>query len=188
MKKLFVGAVLVLFGMLSTNAYAEPTAAATSRVVVLETTQGNIEVTLMPEAAPKACENFTQLAAKGYYNNLLFHRVIKGFMIQGGDPLTKDSTQKSRWGTGGPGYQFADEINSHKLVRGVLAMANSGPNTNGSQFFIITAPATSWLDGKHTAFGRVVSVLETVDAIEGTATDASDRPVEDVVINRITAQ
>ena len=156
--------------------------------VVMTTSKGAITLELFKSDAPKTVENFVKLASAGFYNDTKFHRVIKGFMIQGGDPLTKDSTQKSRWGTGGPGYQFEDEINSHKLVRGTFAMANSGPNTNGSQFFIITAPATSWLDGKHTAFGRVTSGLEVVDAIENTATDASDRPVEDVVINRITLQ
>jgi cyclophilin family peptidyl-prolyl cis-trans isomerase len=106
-------------------------------------------------------------------------------MIQGGDPLSKDDTMKARWGTGGPGYKFADEFNNHKLVRGSLAMANSGPNTNGSQFFIVTAEATPWLDGKHTNFGRVINGMEIVEQIENVTTEGPDRPVEDVVIFKI---
>src|SRR3954452_15535169 len=143
----------------------------------LQTNHGAIEVELFDEDAPKTVENFRKLAADGYYNGVIFHRVIKDFMIQGGDPTGT--------GTGGPGYTFEDEINDNKVVRGALAMANAGPNTNGSQFFIVTTGAAPWLDGKHTVFGRVTSGMEAVDSIEGTKTGAQDRPVEDAVIERL---
>ncbi len=143
----------------------------------LHTSAGPIAVQLHDEDAPKTVENFRKLAADGFYDGLIFHRVIKDFMIQGGCP---EGT-----GTGGPGYTFEDEINQHKVVRGALAMANAGPNTNGSQFFIVTTDAASWLDGKHTVFGTVTSGMDAVDAIEATETDASDRPVEPQRIERI---
>ena len=136
----------------------------------LNTTAGPITIEFFDDDAPKTVENFRKLAADGFYDNLTFHRVIKDFMIQGGCPQGT--------GTGGPGYQFEDEFNDHKVVRGALAMANAGPNTNGSQFFIVTTDAAPWLDGKHTVFGEVTSGLDVVDAIEGTETDARDRPVE----------
>jgi cyclophilin family peptidyl-prolyl cis-trans isomerase len=134
------------------------------------TSAGPIVVELHDGDAPKTVENFRKLAADGFYDDLVFHRVIPDFMIQGGCP---EGT-----GRGGPGYTFEDEINDHKIVRGALAMANAGPNTNGSQFFIVTAEAAPWLDGKHTVFGRVAEGMEVVDAIEATKTDASDRPLE----------
>src|SRR5512132_1927740 len=143
----------------------------------LHTSAGPITVSFFDEDAPKTVENFRKLAGDGFYDGLIFHRVIKDFMIQGGDP---EGT-----GTGGPGYTFDDEINDHKIVRGALAMANAGPNTNGSQFFIVTTDAAPWLDGKHTVFGRVTEGMDAVDSIEGTATGAQDRPVEDVVIERV---
>jgi peptidyl-prolyl cis-trans isomerase B (cyclophilin B) len=143
----------------------------------MHTNHGAIELELFDEEAPKTVENFRKLAGDGFYDEVIFHRVIRDFMIQGGDPTGT--------GTGGPGYTFEDEFNDHKIVRGALAMANAGPNTNGSQFFIVTAPEASWLDGKHTVFGQVTSGMETVDAIEGTATDARDKPVEDAKIERI---
>ncbi len=143
----------------------------------MHTTKGPIEIDLFDEEAPKTVENFTKLAADGYYDGLIFHRVIKDFMIQGGCP---EGT-----GTGGPGYTFEDEFNDHKVIRGALAMANAGPNTNGSQFFLVTAPAASWLDGKHTVFGQVTSGMEAVDAIEASPTDGRDRPTEDCKIERI---
>ncbi|MEK7586469.1 MAG: peptidylprolyl isomerase [Patescibacteria group bacterium] len=148
--------------------------------VVLETSMGNIELALFEDKAPQTVKNFVDLANKGFYNGTIFHRVIKDFMIQGGDPQGN--------GTGGPGYSFADEINDVKLVKGVLAMANSGPNTNGSQFFIVTGEATPWLDGKHTAFGKVINGLEVVDAIQNVATDKAqgDRPVTPITVNRVT--
>ena len=130
--------------------------------------------------------NFVALAKRGFYNGTLFHRVIKGFMVQGGDPLTKSSpTDWGVHGTGGPGYQFADEFNDQKLVRGVIAMANAGPNTNGSQFFIVTAPATDWLDGKHTAFGKVISGIEVVDKIEQAKVNENAHPLEDIRIESV---
>jgi cyclophilin family peptidyl-prolyl cis-trans isomerase len=138
----------------------------------IETSQGTIELELFADDAPATVANFTRLAGEGYYDGLIFHRVIPDFMIQGGCP---EGT-----GRGGPGYTFEDEINEHRIVRGTLAMANAGPNTNGSQFFIVTAEATPWLDGKHTAFGQVTSGMDVVDAIESVETDRGDRPVEDV--------
>jgi len=138
----------------------------------IETSQGTIQLELFADDAPETVANFTRLAGEGYYDGLVFHRVIPDFMIQGGCPQGT--------GRGGPGYTFDDEINEHRIVRGTLAMANAGPNTNGSQFFIVTAEATPWLDGKHTAFGQVTSGMDVVDAIESVETDRSDRPVEDV--------
>jgi peptidyl-prolyl cis-trans isomerase B (cyclophilin B) len=144
---------------------------------VLHTSAGPITVSFFDDDAPKTVENFRKLAGDGFYDGLIFHRVIKDFMIQGGDP---EGT-----GTGGPGYTFEDEINDHKIVRGALAMANAGPNTNGSQFFIVTTDAAPWLDGKHTVFGEVTSGMDAVDAIEGTETGPSDQPAEPQVIERV---
>jgi peptidyl-prolyl cis-trans isomerase B (cyclophilin B) len=143
----------------------------------LHTNAGPVTVELFDDDAPKTVENFRKLAADGFYDGLIFHRVIPDFMIQGGCP---EGT-----GTGGPGYTFEDEINDHKVVRGALAMANAGPNTNGSQFFVVTAEEAPWLDGKHTVFGRVSDGMDSVGAIESTPTDAGDRPAEDQVIERI---
>ncbi len=152
--------------------------------VILHTTSGDIEIELFADKAPKTVENFVTLAQKDFYNSTKFHRVIKGFMIQGGDPLSKgDDT--SIYGRGGPGYQFADEINNEKLVRGVLAMANSGPNTNGSQFFIVTAASTPWLDGMHTAFGKVVKGMDIVDRIENVRTRQNDIPETAIVVKSV---
>src|SRR6059036_1328555 len=134
----------------------------------MQTNQGPIELELFDEDAPKTVENFTKLAREGFYDGVIFHRVIEDFMIQGGDPTGT--------GSGGPGYQFEDEFNDHRVARGALAMANAGPNTNGSQFFIVTADAAPWLDGKHTVFGKVTSGMEVVDALEGLPTDGRDRP------------
>ena len=143
----------------------------------MHTNHGAIELELYDEDAPKTVENFRKLAADGFYDGVSFHRVIRDFMIQGGDPTGT--------GSGGPGYTFEDEFNEHKVERGALAMANAGPNTNGSQFFIVTTNAAPWLDGKHTVFGRVTAGMEAVDSIEGTDTDAADKPVADAVIQRI---
>jgi cyclophilin family peptidyl-prolyl cis-trans isomerase len=143
----------------------------------MHTNHGPIELELFEEDAPKTVQNFVKLSNDGYYDGLIFHRVVKEFMIQGGCPLGT--------GTGGPGYEFEDEINDNKVVRGALAMANRGPNTNGSQFFIVTTDAAPWLDGKHTVFGRVDSGMEAVDAIEDLDTGAGDRPVEDARIERV---
>jgi cyclophilin family peptidyl-prolyl cis-trans isomerase len=144
----------------------------------MQTNQGAIEIELFDDDAPKTVENFKKLANDGFYNGVIFHRVIPDFMIQGGDPTGT--------GTGGPGYQFEDEFNDHKVERGALAMANAGPNTNGSQFFIVTAEATPWLDGKHTVFGKVTSGMEVVDAIEQTETDPRDKPLEEMRIESIS--
>jgi peptidylprolyl isomerase len=152
----------------------------------LHTNKGEIGVEMMEAEAPKACANFVKLARAGFYDGTKFHRVIKDFMIQGGDPQTKDDSLVARWGTGGPGYKFEDEIHANNRNDvGTLAMANAGPNTNGSQFFINTA-ANNFLDTKHTVFGRVVSGMEVVNAIQNVATGDSDRPVEPVVITRVT--
>jgi len=158
----------------------------------LHTNRGDIRLQLFPHHAPKTVRNFVELAtgkqewrdpttgdttSTPFYDGLTFHRVIPGFMIQGGCPIGD--------GTGGPGYTFDDEFNEHPIVRGTLAMANAGPNTNGSQFFIVTAEATPWLDGKHTAFGRVLDGMDVVDTIEAQPTDARDKPVDDVRMERV---
>src|SRR4051794_27632065 len=143
----------------------------------MHTNQGPIEIELFDEDAPKTVENFRKLSGDGFYDGLIFHRVIPDFMIQGGCP---EGT-----GKGGPGYTFEDEFNDNKVVRGALAMANAGPNTNGSQFFIVTTEAAPWLDGKHTVFGRVESGMDAVASIEGTETGAGDMPVEPVVMEKV---
>jgi peptidyl-prolyl cis-trans isomerase B (cyclophilin B) len=143
----------------------------------LHTSAGPIAVEFHDDDAPNTVENFRKLAADGFYDGLAFHRVIPDFMIQGGCP---EGT-----GRGGPGYTFDDEFNDNKIVRGALAMANAGPDTNGSQFFIVTTDAAPWLDGKHTVFGRVTDGMDAVDAIESARTDASDRPLEPQTIERV---
>lgn len=143
----------------------------------MNTTLGPIALEFFDDDAPETVANFRKLAGEHFYDGIIFHRVISGFMIQGGCP---EGT-----GTGGPGYTFADEINDRKVVRGAVAMANAGPNTNGSQFFIVTAESAPWLDGKHTVFGRVTDGMETVDAIEAVRTGAGDRPVEPPVIESV---
>jgi len=153
------------------------------KIVTMKTNQGNIVLELYVDKAPKTVANFTKLAGEGFYNGILFHRVIKGFMIQGGDPLTK--SEPKNWlvhGTGGPGYKFDDEQNDIQLERGVIAMANSGANTNGSQFFIMTAREQMQLQGYYTAFGKVISGMETVDKIEATKVNENDHPLEDMKI------
>jgi peptidyl-prolyl cis-trans isomerase B (cyclophilin B) len=144
----------------------------------MQTNQGTIELQLFDEDAPKTVENFKKLASDGFYDGIVFHRVIEDFMIQGGDPTGT--------GSGGPGYQFEDEFNDHPVARGALAMANAGPNTNGSQFFIVTADACPWLDGKHTVFGEVTSGMDVVDAISKVETGPGDRPRDEVRIEGIT--
>ncbi len=145
--------------------------------MTMTTNKGEIVFKMFDDDAPKTVENFKKLATDGFYDGLVFHRVIKDFMIQGGCPQGT--------GTGGPGYQFEDEFNDHKVVRGALAMANSGPNTNGSQFFVVTIDAAPWLDGKHTVFGEVETGMDVVDAIEGLETDARDRPREEAKIEKL---
>ncbi len=154
----------------------------------LETSKGNIVIEFFPERAPKTVENFIKLAKEGFYDATKFHRVIKDFMIQGGDPLTKDDSKMAMWGTGGPGYKFEDEITAeNKNNIGTIAMANAGPNTNGSQFFINVAN-NNFLDGKHTVFGRVTSGMEIITAIENTPTNTSDRPLTPVVLLKVSLQ
>jgi cyclophilin family peptidyl-prolyl cis-trans isomerase len=144
---------------------------------VMSTSEGTIELELFEDDAPQTVQNFTKLAADGYYDGLVFHRVIPDFMIQGGCPRGD--------GTGGPGYSFEDEVSGHPVARGYLAMANSGPNTNGSQFFIVTADACPWLDGKHTVFGRITAGQDVADLISTVDRDARDRPREPVVIESV---
>ena len=143
----------------------------------IQTSMGAIEVELFAEDAPKTVSNFKDLAGQGFYDGLVFHRVIPDFMIQGGCPRGD--------GTGDAGYKFEDEINDHAIVRGTLAMANAGPNTNGSQFFVVTADACPWLDGKHTVFGQVTSGMDVVDAISEVARDGRDKPHDDVTIQSV---
>jgi cyclophilin family peptidyl-prolyl cis-trans isomerase len=144
----------------------------------MQTNQGTIELQLFDEDAPKTVGNFKKLAQDGFYDGVIFHRVIPDFMIQGGDPTGT--------GSGGPGYQFEDEFNDHKVERGALAMANAGPNTNGSQFFIVTADACPWLDGKHTVFGKVTSGMDVVDTIANVDTGPGDKPREEIRIDSVS--
>ena len=145
---------------------------------IIKTNHGPIHVELYPDDAPKTVDNFVKLANDGFYDRVIFHRVIPDFMIQGGDPTGT--------GSGGPGYTFEDEFNDHRVERGALAMANAGPNTNGSQFFVVTTEAAPWLDGKHTVFGRVTDGMDVVDKIAKQPRDARDKPHEDVVIESVS--
>lgn len=151
---------------------------------IIKTSAGDITLSFYNQDSPVTVNNFMNLAQAGFYNGTIFHRVIKDFMIQGGDPNSK-STDWSTHGFGGPGYKFNDEINTHKLVAGSLAMANSGPGTNGSQFFIVTATATPWLDGAHTNFGEVVGGMDVIRAIEAVEVNANDHPLKNITINNI---
>jgi peptidyl-prolyl cis-trans isomerase B (cyclophilin B) len=145
---------------------------------IIQTNHGPIHVELFPDDAPKTVNNFVKLVNDGFYDRVIFHRVIPDFMSQGGDPTGT--------GSGGPGYSFEDEFNDHKVERGALAMANAGPNTNGSQFFIVTTEAAPWLDGKHTVFGRVTDGMDVVDTISELPRDARDKPHDDVVIESVS--
>ncbi|TSC56989.1 MAG: peptidyl-prolyl cis-trans isomerase B (cyclophilin B) [Parcubacteria group bacterium Gr01-1014_18] len=155
----------------------------------VETNMGTLKIRFFDSDAPKTVENFVKLSKEGFYDGIKFHRIIKGFMLQTGDPNSR-LADWSLHGRGGPGYAFADEINAHKMVRGMVAMANYGPNTNGSQFFVVSAPSTPWLDGKHTVFGEVVSGMEVIDRIEGVKVNANDHPLaeNEVVITKITIE
>ena len=159
-------------GRLPASVYAGSMTNAT-----MQTNQGTLEIELFDDDAPKTVENFKKLARDGFYDGIIFHRVIPDFMIQGGDPTGT--------GSGGPGYQFEDEFNENKVERGALAMANSGPNTNGSQFFIVTADACPWLDGKHTVFGRVTNGMDIADAISNVDTGPGDKPRDEVRIESV---
>lgn len=153
--------------------------------IKLNTNKGTIELELFDQLKPNTVANFIKLARDGYYDGVKFHRVIKGFMIQGGDPLTKDDSMSAQWGTGGPGYMFADEIGSeNNNATGTISMANAGPNTNGSQFFI-NVNDNNFLDTKHTAFGKVLGGMDIVSTIENVATGAGDRPLETVFIESV---
>jgi peptidyl-prolyl cis-trans isomerase B (cyclophilin B) len=167
----------VRFVCICSRVDAPPLASPPMINATLQTNHGTIEVELFDADAPKTVENFTNLAKDGFYNGVVFHRVIPDFMIQGGDPTGT--------GSGGPGYTFADEFNPNKVERGALAMANAGPNTNGSQFFIVVADACPWLDGKHTVFGRVTSGMEVADAISNVPRDSRDKPNDEVTIERL---
>lgn len=155
-------------------------------IAIMKTNMGKIKFELFVKDAPETAANFIKLSNEKFYDGVKFHRVIKGFMIQGGDPNSKDDNWLDD-GIGGPGYAFKDEINSHKIIRGVLAMANAGPNTNGSQFFIVTAESAPWLDGKHTVFGKVIEGMDAVDKIENIAVDKTknDHPIENVTIESV---
>jgi peptidylprolyl isomerase len=156
--------------------------------VTLKTNKGEITIELFADKAPNTVANFKKLAESGFYDGVKFHRVIKGFMIQSGDPLTKDDSKADMWGTGGPGYKFADEIHANNRNDvGTISMANAGPNTNGSQFFINVNP-NNFLDGKHTVFGKVIKGMDVVTEIEGVATNQSDRPLSPVVIEKVLVQ
>ncbi|MEK6900408.1 MAG: peptidylprolyl isomerase [Nanoarchaeota archaeon] len=156
-----------------------------NRTAVFETNLGKFEIELFEDKMPITTKNFIDLAQKGFYDNTKFHRVIDNFMIQGGDPLSKDDSKKSRWGTGDPGYKIKDEFDEElSNMRGTIAMANAGPNTGGSQFFI-NVVNNDFLDGKHPVFGKVVEGMDVIDEIVSVETDEQDRPVEDVVVERV---
>ena len=154
------------------------------KTAVIKTNYGNITVDFYGKDSPATVNNFLNLAQNEFYDKTKFHRVIKGFMIQAGDPNSRDK-HISTHGQGGPGYKFMDEINKHKLVHGSLAMANAGPGTNGSQFFIVTGASTPWLDGQHTNFGKVTSGMNVVKKIENVQVDANDHPIDNVIIESI---
>jgi peptidylprolyl isomerase len=182
MHRILLYAALFTFTVLQLHSEEKPFMMPKHPVAVIETTQGTIEVALKPEVAPKAVENFIRLSEKGYYNGVIFHRIIKGFMIQGGDPTGTGRGGESIWGT-----KFEDEFSPSVTFDkpGLLAMANAGPKTNGSQFFITTAP-TAWLNQRHTIFGEVVKGYDIVQKMEGTKTGPGDRPVQDQKIVKIT--
>jgi cyclophilin family peptidyl-prolyl cis-trans isomerase len=190
-KKIGIGILVLILIIILFIIPSSKNSKSSNPMATIETTNGTITVELFKNDAPKTVENFITLAGQGFYDGTLFHRVIKDFMIQGGDPNTKTGPKDwTKHGTGGPGYAFADEFNAHKMVRGALAMANSGPNTNGSQFFIVTAESAPWLDGKHTVFGQVVSGYDVVQKIENTPTDPArgDHPLTDIVVTKVTIQ
>lgn len=164
----------------------EQTTPTTERpVITMKTSKGDITIELFADLSPVTAGHILDFAREGLYEGTIFHRVIEDFMIQGGDPLSKDDANRARFGTGGPGFDFEDEFNDQPLVAGSFAMANSGPNTNGSQFFIVTAEETPWLDGAHTNVGRVIGGMDVVEEIGTTPTDARDLPLEDIRIESV---
>jgi cyclophilin family peptidyl-prolyl cis-trans isomerase len=174
---------------LPTSTTTSPEKTKTMNTATLKTNMGEITITLDPVNAPKTVENFTTLASKGFYDGIRFHRVIKGFMIQAGDPQSKDLTKKSLWGTGGPGYKFDDELSGNETYpQGTVAMANAGPNTNGSQFFIVTASPAAPLPPSYTVFGKVTKGLDVALKIENVKTETADRPVNDVIIEKVSVE
>jgi len=165
-----------------------PNKTTTNMIAVMKTNYGEIRIELFGSDAPNTVANFVKLIKEEFYNGTKFHRIVKGFMIQGGDPLSRDNSLINSWGTGGPGYEFNDEIHANnKNVIGTIAMANAGPNTNGSQFFINTAD-NNFLDAKHTVFGKVIYGMDVVSSIENIATGPQDRPMEDIIIGNITIE
>ncbi|MEK6886561.1 MAG: peptidylprolyl isomerase [Nanoarchaeota archaeon] len=159
-----------------------------NRIAVFETNVGTFKVEMYEDKAPMTTKNFIDLVQRKYYDGTRFHRVIAKFMIQGGDPLSKDVSQKERWGTGGPGFRIDDEFGKElSNIKGTISMANSGPNTGGSQFFINVA-ANTFLDGKHAVFGKVIDNYELVEKISKVETDSGDKPIDDVIINKITIE
>lgn len=188
---LFLGGIIYLVGMRETNPNPTPSTDSTNTTqetsdmkAVISTTMGDITLDLYPKEAPKTVDNFKRLAEKGYYNGVIFHRVIPDFMIQGGDP-----TGTGSGGESADGGKFADEFNSHKMVEGSLAMANAGPNTNGSQFFIVTSQRSmSYLDGKHTVFGQVTAGLDVAYAISKVEVGPGDKPKTEVKITGIKVE
>ena len=187
---IFIGIVLIgiiLVYFFGNNNMSDTSSVDTSSVnkgAILETSQGNIEIAFIKGKATSTIDNFVTLSGKQFYDGTKFHRVIKNFMIQGGDPLSKGDNV-ALYGSGGPGYNFPDEINDERMVRGMVAMANAGPNTNGSQFFIITAVETPWLYGKHTVFAKVISGMDVVSKIEAVSTGKNDVPTVPVIINKV---
>lgn len=169
---------------LNENNMSQETVEQSVSKAILKTSSGDIEIQFFKDKASATVANFIKLSQSGFYSGVKFHRVIRDFMIQSGDPLSK-GVDTSMYGRGGPGYTFPDEINDQKIVRGVIAMANAGPNTNGSQFFIVTAAATPWLDGKHTVFGKVISGMEVVNKINNVLTGENDVPKTPIVISSI---
>ena len=199
MKNIYIVITLIILaigGYFILTQFAEPkediiisdnnvTPSDTNMTAIMKTSLGEIKLELFSANASKTVENFVKLAKQGFYDNTRFHRVIKEFMIQGGDPLSKDTSIKDKWGTGGPGYAFEDEIHSNNHnIASTIAMANAGPNTNGSQFFINTNN-NDFLDTKHTVFGKVIQGMDIVREIENTATEGPDRPINDIVIKSI---
>ena len=179
--------IIQLFGLLSLLLLLSSCGGSTmkNKTAIFETNRGTFTLELFTEQMPITTQNFIDLAQKGFYDNTKFHRVIEDFMIQGGDPLSKDNSKKARWGTGDPGYKIKDEFaKGLSNIRGTIAMANAGPNTGGSQFFVNVADNT-FLDGKHPVFGKVIEGMDVVDEIVAVQTDGQDKPVEDIVVKSI---